>query len=315
LNGAFQFDKQIEDKWFMSGYFSVFTTELGILRGAHIGNTTDLENAIGRAEPFFTEDNHSYSINAPRQEVNHLLGKWTLTRLINDRQEITMDYGFQSNHRQEFDVRRGNRSDIPALDMQLFDHLIRLKYTSQSDEGIQFVAGLEGNITENNNSRDTGILPLIPKYNKTRASAFSTIKQKKLDWEFGGGIRYELINQVADVFTRTTPIEVERFDDNFQNLSLAGGFEYVPDGNYSSSLNLGFVNRSPEINERFSSGLHQGVAGIEEGNSALNSEKAVKVVWSHKLKPETHSNFGIDLYHQWIQEFDVYHSLKLAFLI
>ena len=41
--------------------YSLFTTTIGILRSAHIGNLTDLEEALERDEPFIIED-FSYEI-------------------------------------------------------------------------------------------------------------------------------------------------------------------------------------------------------------------------------------------------------------
>ena len=54
--------------------YSLFRTEIGILRSAHIGNLTDLEEALERGEPFVIED-FSYAINNPRQEVDHHVAK------------------------------------------------------------------------------------------------------------------------------------------------------------------------------------------------------------------------------------------------
>ena len=61
-NIALQFEKFWNKKWFSDLYFSSFNAEFGVLRGSHIGNLTDLEEALERDVPFFTEDDFSYSI-------------------------------------------------------------------------------------------------------------------------------------------------------------------------------------------------------------------------------------------------------------
>ena len=60
---------------FIDFYASTFNTKLGILRGSHIGNTTDLDLALEKDIPFFTEENFSYNIEAPKQQVSHHLSK------------------------------------------------------------------------------------------------------------------------------------------------------------------------------------------------------------------------------------------------
>ncbi|MCF6335586.1 MAG: efflux RND transporter permease subunit, partial [Spirochaetales bacterium] len=74
-NFSIQLIKQIKDKWHNQLYYSSFSTQLGILRGAHIGNLTDLQLAIGRYEPYFTKNYFSYEINAPHQNTSHQLLK------------------------------------------------------------------------------------------------------------------------------------------------------------------------------------------------------------------------------------------------
>ena len=45
LNFALQLEKSWKDKYFLDFYASSFNTELGVMRGSHIGNLTDLESA------------------------------------------------------------------------------------------------------------------------------------------------------------------------------------------------------------------------------------------------------------------------------
>ena len=50
---------------------SGFSTTLGIFSGSHIGNLTDLQNAIASDKPLQNIDRFSYHIDRPYQQVAH----------------------------------------------------------------------------------------------------------------------------------------------------------------------------------------------------------------------------------------------------
>jgi len=127
-NVALQFDKSWNKKWYSDLYFSSFNAELGVLRGSHIGNLTDLKEALEREVPFFTEDEFSYSISSPYQKVNHHLLKFHTKYSISEKQWFDITYAGQYNLRKEFDVRRSGRSDIPALSLKQVSNFIEVKY-------------------------------------------------------------------------------------------------------------------------------------------------------------------------------------------
>src|SRR5690606_32311480 len=57
-------------------YYSYFDTRIGLFEGSHIGNLTDLQNAIAseRPDPSFTNEN-TYKVDRPYQDVHHHLLK------------------------------------------------------------------------------------------------------------------------------------------------------------------------------------------------------------------------------------------------
>ena len=101
----------------------------------------------------------------------------------------------------------------------------------------------------------------------TAAFAVYQKKLKKLLYEIGG--RYDYTYLQAVTISSTLPREIERFNHNFHNYSLAAGLQYKLLANLTADLNVGHVLRSPQINELYSQGLHQGVSGIEEGNRSM----------------------------------------------
>jgi iron complex outermembrane receptor protein len=279
-NIAIQLEKKISDYWHNSLYFSSFNTQIGVLRGSHIGNLTDLSDAIGKEEPFFTESNFSYEINAPRQKVHHHLVKLESKYFFDDHRILKFKYGGQLNNRQEFDIRRGNRSDIPALSLEQYSNFLELAYNQELENGGLVKTGLQFNLVDNTNNPETGILPLIPNYDGRTSSAYFIFQKEmgNLFYELGG--RYDFKKWKVATISNSLPRIIERFTHNFHNYSFSTGIKYTFSEGLKTNLNAGYMLRAPEVNELYSSGLHQGVSGIEEGNRTLNSEKSIKVMAS-----------------------------------
>lgn len=289
---AVQLEKKISDKWRTNLYYSLYNTNIGILRGAHISNTTDLEEALTRQEPFYTKDAASYTITSPRQEVQHHLLKLEAHYLISESQSIDLKYGGQIDNRKEFDVRRGGRSDIPALSLWQNSQFAEGVYNHSFINGYSMKTGLQFNYTDNVNNPETGILPLIPDYRSYRGSSFVILKKQHNRFFYEWGARYDLKKINVWAISRTLPRVIERESHLFHDYSLSAGTTYRLSGFLKANLDLGYVLRTPEINELYSFGLHQGVSGIEIGNPGLASEKSIKLVLS------TDWNIGQNLFVQ-----------------
>ena len=279
LDLSLQVEKQLTDRWESTFYYSLFNADIGILRGSHIGNLTDLQEAIGRDEPYFTQDEFSYSINAPRQEVIHHLVKLDLRRSAGDG-FLRFTYGGQFNDRREFDVRRSGRSDIPALSLQLFSHTLESTWDKALGSDMSIRSGIQLNYADNSNDPETGILPLIPDYESLTASGFVIWQKFRDRWVMEAGGRYDFRNLDVTAISRTVPRTIERFDHQFNNYSFQSGFKYDIASNLNLNLNVGYARRAPEVNELYSFGLHQGVSGIEEGSPDLTPEASLKGILS-----------------------------------
>jgi iron complex outermembrane receptor protein len=299
---AAQVQKTIGESWYNTLYYSYFHLNIGILRGAHVGNLTDLETAIGRAEPFFTEADFSYRLEEPRQEVGHHLLKYNSKYFLTADQFLELTYGLQVNHRQEFDVRRGDRSDRPALDLQLFSHFVDFHWQDESGK-VQKKIGIQFRNNENDNQPNTGVLPLLPDYESSVLGAYLIWNGEwhQLDWQLGGRFDYNMLDVAA--ISRDLPRRVEYFDHQFSQFSLAGGLEKSWHKNGYTKLNVGLAERAPEVNELYSNGLHQGVSGIEEGRADLQTERSLKVILTQVLEWKERFFLEASLYHQLIQDF------------
>ncbi|MCF8277965.1 MAG: TonB-dependent receptor [Flavobacteriales bacterium] len=287
-NVAAQLEKRFSPKWEMKLYYSLFNTEIAILRGSNIGNLSDLEEAIGKDVPFFTKDHFSYAISEPRQTVQHHLLKLESQHIFNEHQSLSLTYGGQVNNRKEFDVRRADRSTLPALSLLQWDQYLEGVYKHFFDHGRQLKTGVQLRMTDNTNSSETGILPLIPDYRAYKTGVFAIFQEEKRRMLYEVGARYDLNHLQVVAISTSLPREIERHYHTFNNYSLAAGVRYRILPQVKLNLNLGHVLRSPEVNELYSAGLHQGVSGIEEGNRNLKNERSTKAVlsadWNLKKK-------------------------------
>ncbi len=243
-------------------FFSRFNTEIGILRSAHIGNLTDLQDAIGREEPFFQRD-FSYHIDNPRQELNHSLLKLNGYLTVQNLGKLTAKYGGQWNLRREFDVRRGGRSDRAAIDMDLNTHSLDLGLEHNAIGALVGEIGVTAIYQQNRNVPGTGVDPLIPYFNQFTTGIFLIEKYVKENWQLELGARFD-----------HRALEIKTFDESnqlvnptyaFNNYTFSVGGQVDLNKNIRFSSNLGSAWRPPHVSELFSNGLHHGVAAIERG--------------------------------------------------
>ena len=302
-NFAVQLDKHWKDKLFMSFYGSTFNTEIGILRGSHIGNLTDLQEAFERNPPFFTEENFRSDIGAPRQAVNHHLIKLESKYYFAQESSLNFILAGQLNKRKEYDVRRGNRTSRPTLSLNQYTYTTDLSYQHTLEGEWLLKMGNQNTLTDNINESGTGVLPLIPNYFSWGSGFYTTLKK---EWEskvVEMGIRYDHEQQRVATIGRDIPREILRFTNNYNNFNSRVGLNYLLTENQSVSFNTGYTTRNPAINELYSMGLHQGVSGIEEGDAELGIEKAWKTTIEYKYQPS--SNFSVELFY-YNQRFNDY---------
>lgn len=302
-NMAVQLEKKLSQKLNTELYYSLFETEIGILRGSHISNLTDLEEAMSRNVPFFTKPNFSYQIEPPSQKVTHHLLKMKAKYQPLEKTFFDFTYGGQINNRREYDVRRSGRSDIPALSLKQASHFLQASLYQDISANATFKAGVSGNYNDNTNDPETGILPLIPDYQSAQVAGYAIFQNSagKLFYEFGGRYGFDKINVWA--ISQTLPRKVEKHQHTFNDISFSAGSRYPFSDLISMNANIGYTSRSPEINELYSVGLHQGVSGIEEGDPNLSAEKSVKIVVNTDWKIPPKVNFQVLGYYQHIKDF------------
>jgi iron complex outermembrane receptor protein len=302
-NLSLQLEKVWNEKLFMDFYASTFNTRLGVLRGSHIGNLTDLEEALGNEVPFFTEPDFSYDIDEPRQQVSHHLAKLKSKYFLDDNQWIELVLAAQINDRQEFDVRKLNRSDLPALSLKQYTINLELKYALDFGDNWKLNLGSQNITTDNTNNPETGILPLIPDYLSFKGGLYSALSKGIGKVDVSVGLRYDFETQSVATISNGVPKEIVRFDNNFHNIGGVFGLKYEITNTQSLAVNTGYAMRNPAVNELYSNGLHQGVSGIEQGDINLRTEKAIKNTLEYKWLPSAKFSMNTLFYHQHFQDY------------
>lgn len=297
-NFSMQLEKSWNDQLFVKLYGSTFNTQLGILRGSHVGNLTDLEEALTREVPFFTEPEFSGSIESPKQSVSHHLVKLKTDYYWSQNKRIEWVLAGQINNRREFDVRRSGRSEIPALSLLQSTFNSEVKYTVDLTPDWNIKFGNQTIVTDNTNDPETGILPLIPDYISLRTGSYGSVTKETDKLLFNIGLRYDYERQDVVTISYTGPRAIIRYDNVFHNLNGLFSLRYKLNKSHSVSLNSGYATRNPGINELYSNGLHQGVSGIEQGDPNLMAEHALKNVLEYKWLPNPNISITAIAYHQ-----------------
>lgn len=257
-------------------YYSWFGRELGILRAAHIGNLTDLQNALDRGEPWYIGE-RTYGIDAPRQVAQHHLLKAEAGYAISEHDRVVVTYAYQADDRQEYDIRRAGRDARPALDLFLTTHAADAVLKHWLGKHVHGRIGVNGLLQENDNIPGTGVRPLIPDYTRSTGGVFVVEHLPLGDHlELEAGARLETTQ--LDVVKYTADNVLIRPEHHFTNSAFSAGAAWTAQDSAQLRFNISSAFRPPHVSELYSEGLHHGAAAIEEGDADLNSERAWKAV-------------------------------------
>lgn len=280
-----------------SAYLSYFNAKIGILKASHTGNISDLIDAINNNNPMVSDD-FSYHINAPKQEVQHYLGKINYYTSFSELGKITLQYAFQFNDRLEYDIRRGDARNKPSLDLNLTTHSFLADFETSSNTFSKYKVGMSGVFQNNFANTETGVRPLIPDFTKYDWAVYgiaSYALTEKLDFE--AGIRYDFSKIDATKFYLKSRWNERNYQNDFSdiiigeygsqwktnpvftyhNFSGSLGTKYQINNSLKWFVNAGLASRNPNPSELFSDGLHHSTGQIELGDLRLQKETAVKI--------------------------------------
>lgn len=272
-------------------FFSYFDTQLGIFTGSHIGNLTDLQNAINNPRPNenYTPAEPSYEINRPNQDLAHNLLKIKAFSIADNLGKFTFTLSRQYDWRLEYDVPRGNRS-LNTLNFKLTTYtgeiLLDHKPIFNRISGSVGISGLyQENLSSSFELRKPLVnTVLIPNYEVASGGIFLIERYLKNRWEFETGLRYDFRN--AQAFGLNSSGKYFENSFNFSNLSATLGAIYTPNDALNFRFNVANAWRSPNMNELFSDGIHHGAAAYEKGNVNLQPEVAHNLSFTTNLEKE-----------------------------
>ncbi len=305
--------------------YSYFDTDLGIMKASHLGNLSDLADAINAAAPFINED-FSYKIDKPYQNVQHHLAKLKYEKRFQNFGKLEAQYAFQFNKRQEYDVRIGEVTDIPSMDVELTTHSAEAYLSIDNVDHFNLETGVDFNFQHNYSDPKTQNKRLIPDFNKWKTGAFvSASYRPAFQWKFNTGVRYDFMHmdtkkyyykrywnsmnfneRYADHIIGDFGNEwLTNFELDYHNISASLGASFTPNNDSEISVNYAFANRPPNPAELFSEGLHHSAVSIELGDVSLNPEKAHKLTlnYNQNLKLLNGLSVNVMAYHNYIQNY------------
>ena len=290
-------------KFDVAAFYSLYNATIAILSASHIGNVTDLYNSINNQTPFIVKD-FTYSIDNPKQKIQHHLAKLNYNYYIKDGESIGLQYAFQFNNRKEFDSRTGISDAKPALNLNLMTHTLNADY-KLIKENWDFKSGVSGSFQNNAASPDTDVNPLIPSYDKLDAGIYAVFdKHFSPDFSLEAGIRYDFSTIKAAKFyykSRWDKMNYSPAFDSFitkdsgtqwltkptftfHNFSASVGMQYSFGTDCEWYFNVSRAVRNPNPSEFFSDGLHHSSGMIELGDLRLKQEKSNKIGTSLQKK-------------------------------
>ncbi|MGB0242452.1 MAG: TonB-dependent receptor plug domain-containing protein [Bacteroidia bacterium] len=244
---------------------SAFQFDAGIYTGSHIGNTTDLLNAINSPTPLLLASKGSRDIRNPRQSSEHfwLGAHW---RPING-QGWNISINWQRNQRKEFDPHRNRQLTFPQLNIWKNVTQLWIRNIQQFQK-----VNLEWGVQSQYRWQDYGGFYFIPMMMEWGNAAFLYIKGNQKSpskWRHAATFR-------ADQFNQTFWIPRE-FPLNQISNGISGGVSgerHIK--HHQLSYHLSYNWRPASASERFSQGVHHGSASYEEGDPLLQWEQGVK---------------------------------------
>jgi iron complex outermembrane receptor protein len=251
--------------------YSRFDTEIGLFTGAHVGNFDDLLRAV---EDGPTLTDFAYSIDNPRQEVTHDAVRIDSHIHAGGAGTVETIYAFQLNRRREFDNHGPLAGqDRAAFGLDLYTHTLESRL---QHEPIGVLEGTTGFSLMRQGNISNGKGFLIPQYRLYTGALFLS-EEADLGWAtLSGGARYEArwqrVFEVDDV-SINVPDETRTYGD----VAAAFGISVPLGDSWSIGATSGRAWRAPNVNERYSQGVHHGTAQYEIGDAELGKERTWSV--------------------------------------
>jgi iron complex outermembrane receptor protein len=269
-------------------FYSQFATKVGIFTGSHIGNLTDLQNAIQSTKPddVFLGQN-TYTIQRPYQDVSHHLLKLK-SNIYKGEHRFNILLAGQFNHRKEFDIVRSSTNTKPQLDLSIYTLSQDVNWEHPKKNHFSGMIGIAA--TQQDNSYSGRYF--IPNYRSYTFGTYIIEKWSKHEWELQAGIRYD--NKTINTTRLKYNGDTISHDLNFSTLASSLNAAYKVNSTWKFNTNITLASRAPHVNELLSDGIHHGTATYEKGDINLKPEQSVNVAAGISFQ-NTKKNLGLDI--------------------
>jgi iron complex outermembrane recepter protein len=277
-------------------YYSQFNSDVAILKGAHIGNTSDLLDAFNSPQPLYPSG-FTYTIASPFQRIEHELIKSKSYLKTGNIGVLNLLLSRQFNKRQEFDA---HSSSEPEMHPDLLLKITTLNWELNWEHHL--FKELEGNVGMSNILQTNTFEGryFIPNFNNHTFGIYVIERLIKRKFDLELGIRYDDKNQKVYQWEGN---QIKLTTQEFRNVSSSLGTILKLSKGNNVSFNLGSAWRSPSINEMFSYGLHHGAASFEIGELDLKVEKAYKAILNLDNSIGDRIKTDISIYYNRINNF------------
>jgi len=291
--------------WISEVFYSQFTTKIAIFSGSHIGNVSDLIEAIKRGIPLsiYTPEKFTYAIDRPFQDVQHNLLKVKNT-LKNRYGILSLTLGSQYDFRKEVDILRGDRNLTQLFKLTtysselIFEHKPILKLLTGS---IGVNSLYQENLTTGMLTEPRSSTVLIPNFKNFINGLFLIERIVRYNWEIESGFRYDIRNLNVYRIPRGGQNVINNTQNN-QNFTGTLGANYRPNSRWNFMANASSAWRAATVNELYSDGVHHGAASFERGDENLVPELALNLSFTANYVSK---NFQAELhlYNNYINNF------------
>ncbi len=262
-------------------YGSRFQEKTGVFFGSLTGNIEQFEELLALGRPARAESS-SYKIAAPYQQSLHYTIRSESSFKFSSRNSVEFLYGFQKNQRKEFDVRRADRTVIPAQNMHLNSHFGEILWRNSTLKNLRILTGASFSNKENFNEPGTGVVPSIPNYIQKNFAFHMGVQyfKNKLETEMGTRIDLRKISSLGYNFLG----QLYGGKRDFQSFSWITASRYSFTKSFNIAIRGGLAWRAPEVYELYVNGKQHGLPVFFIGDPNLKAEKALKFSMEAQFK-------------------------------
>ncbi len=298
MNGSATFGWR-NPQWEIQGYYSLFSTEIGVLYSAQMGDESLLRERIKIGQPvnFYP---WTRQIDYPHQKVQHHVAKVEVKYTFSNGSRLSLQSAFQHDDRREYNQRRNYRSMVPTLDLRLNNAQTDVQWKHTYAEHWSSEVGAFYGTINNYNEPGTGVVPIIPNYSQQNLGVFGIQKYTGRDWGAELGVRAD--RQTLDARGKDIFGEDHGGLSHYTNFTYSAGAHYHLLPQLDVLSNFGTAWRAPHVHELYSYGVEQSSGLFARGDSTLRPEVSAKWVTSLRFTTPRFSA-SVDAYLQWIDNY------------